>query len=278
MPFTREGAGIMSTVHRHLSFLDSELAARAVARSTFDVRDVLKPGTTIFLQIPPEMLEAQRGLLRCWLASMIRAIGSTGDEREGQVLCLLDEASALNGLAAIEEALVRGRSSGVRLLLAYQSDSQVKAAFRDKPALIYDNCSIQIYLGVTSIETAERLSKSLGEWTQVVTSGGDSETKTYQGAGGIANGNTDQMNRGFNRNWQTQGRALMRPVELLVASREILFALVAGMPPIRARRIKWFADPLFGTASAPKRLSSAAWWALMACAVALIAWGLFGEP
>ena len=55
---------------------------------------------------------------------------------------------------------MRGRSAGVRLLLAYQSDSQIRTAFKDKPTLLYDNCSTQIYLGAaSSYETAERLSK-----------------------------------------------------------------------------------------------------------------------
>ena len=63
---------------------------------------------------------------------------------------------------------MRGRSAGCRLLLAYQSDSQIRTAFKDKPTLLYDNCSTQIYLGAaSSYETAERLSKTLGDWTQV---------------------------------------------------------------------------------------------------------------
>ena len=33
------------------------------------------------------------------------------------------------------------------MLLAYQSDSQVQTAFQDKPTLLYDNCTTQIYLG-----------------------------------------------------------------------------------------------------------------------------------
>jgi type IV secretory pathway TraG/TraD family ATPase VirD4 len=36
MGLTREGAGVLSTVSRHLSFLDSELVAAALAQSTFD--------------------------------------------------------------------------------------------------------------------------------------------------------------------------------------------------------------------------------------------------
>ena len=88
------------------------------------------------------------------------------------------------GLSALEEALVRGRSAGVRLLLAYQSDSQVRAAFKDKPTLLYDNCTTQIYLGASSIETAERISKSLGEWTQVLEGYGENDSRSWSlGAG-----------------------------------------------------------------------------------------------
>ena len=144
---------MLSTVTRHLAFLDSEQVARSVARSTFDPAVLLKPGTTLFLQIPPDQLEAQKGLLRCWISTLVRMIGAAGNERAGEVLFLVDEASALGSLSALEEALVRGRSAGVRMLVAYQSDSQVQAAFKDKPTLLYDNCTTQIYLGASSIET-----------------------------------------------------------------------------------------------------------------------------
>lgn len=276
MPFTREGASVLSTVQRHLSFLDSALVAASVARSTFKVRDLLKPGTTLFLQIPPDQLEAQRGLLRCWLSTLIRAIGREGNERSAEVLCLLDEASALGGLSAVEEALVRGRSAGVRLLLAYQSDSQVKAAFKDKPTLIYDNCSVQLYLGATSIESAERLSRSLGEWTQVVESASEQESKGRQGGGFDAPGTSTQTSWGWNwnRSWQPQARALLRPEEILTQSRDYLIALVAGLPPILARRIKWYADPLLAAAAGQR--PPWLWWLLLAGALLLLLWAVLG--
>ena len=169
---------------------------------------------------------------------------------------------------------MRGRSSGVRLLLAYQSDSQVKAAFKDKPTLIHDNCSTQIYLGASSIETAERLSKSLGEWTQVVESGGDSDSKSHQVGPLDSHGTGGQTTWGRSRNWQSQACALMRPEELLVMSGEYLIALIGGMPPIKARRVKWYSDPLFGTTSASHGLRSLWWWVCAGSALALIAWGL----
>jgi type IV secretion system protein VirD4 len=239
---TKEGAGVLSTVGRHLSFLDSELVEKSTARSTFDPACLLRPGTTLFLQIPPSQLEAQRGLLRCWISTLVRTIGAAGDERAGEVLFLLDEASALGSLFAVEEALVRGRSAGVRMLLAYQSDSQVRAAFKDKLTLLYDNCATQIYLGPAgSIETAERISKSLGDYTQVLEGYGENASRSWN-EGGYAANHGAQINRGNSLNYSVNGRALLRPEEVLGLSDEYLIAFQRGMAPILAKRIKYYEE------------------------------------
>jgi type IV secretion system protein VirD4 len=282
---SKEGAGVLSTVARNLSFLDSELVARSVARSTFDPTVLLRPGTTLFLQIPPDQLEAQRGLLRCWISTLVRLIGSAGDERSSEVLLLIDEASALGSLSALEEALVRGRSAGLRILLSYQSDSQVQAAFKDKPTLLYDNCSIQLYLGASSIETAERISKSLGDWTQLLEGFGENVTRSQtHGACGPDQG--IQVSQSTSFNYSVNGRPLLRPDEILTLSDQYLIAFLRGMPPILARRILWYRDPDFKSAAATVRAVpviesaaarsrvSAALWALLLTAVAFVAWRL----
>lgn len=251
---TKEGAGVLSTVTRHLSFLDSDLVAKAVASSTFRPADLKKPGLTLFLQIPPDQLEAQQGLLRCWVSTLVRVIGAVGSERDGETLFLLDEASALGSLPALEEALVRGRSAGVRLLLAYQSDSQVTAAFKGKPTLLYDNCSTQIYLGAaSSYESAERLSKSIGDWTQVVESYGENNSWSWQS--GQQGG---QASQGNTLNFSVAGRALLRPEEILTLDNDCMIVLQRGVAPILAERVKWFADPEFNTAL-PKRRKPSLW-------------------
>lgn len=276
---SKEGAGVLSTVARHLGFLDSELVARSLARSTFDAACLLKPGTTLFLQIPPDQLEAQKGLLRCWVSTLVRMIGATGNERAGEVLLLLDEASALGSLSAVEEALVRGRSAGVRMLLAYQSDSQVQAAFKDKPALLYDNCTTQIYLGASSIETAERISKSLGERTQLLEGYGENAGRSWNDGG--TGGQSQQANRGNNFNYSVNARALLKPDEILRLSDDLLIALVRGMRPILARRIKWYQDPAFTTATGGVKTATdvrrVVWWGMVATATALVLWGLMGR-
>lgn len=242
---------MLSTVTRHLSFLDSELVAKAVATSTFDVASVRRPGTTVFLQIPQDQLEAQSGLLRCWLSTFVRVLGAVGNEKDGEVLFLLDEASALGSLPALEEALVRGRSAGVRLLLAYQSDTQVRTAFKGKPTLLYDNCSTQIFLGAAgNYESAEWLSKSLGDWTQVVESYGENESDSCQQGG--ESPQSRQTSRGTSRNYSVGGRALLRPEEILTLSNDCVIVLLRGVAPILAERVKWYQDRAFNPA-APRR-------------------------
>jgi type IV secretion system protein VirD4 len=168
---------------------------------------------------------------------------------------------------------VRGRSSGVRLLLAYQSDSQVTAAFKDKPTLLYDNCSTKIYLAASSVETSERISKSLGDWTQVVESASESTSRQYGQQEQIGAG--PQMTRNWSQSWQPQARALLRPEEILTMSRELMIVLIDGMPPVLARRIRYFADPLFGTARVPG--PPPWWWLVLAGALALVAWAVCGS-
>jgi type IV secretion system protein VirD4 len=252
--FTKEGAGVLGSVTRHLSFLDSELVAKSVASSTFDPSALRQRGVTLYIQIGSDLLEAQKGLLRCWTTALVRVIGASGDEREGEVLFLMDEASALGSLPALEEALVRGRSAGVRMVLAYQSDSQIKAAFKDKPNLIYDNSGTQIFLGAaSSYETAERLSKTLGDWTQVVEQYGENQSGSWQTGASQSGG---QMSRGSSMTYSETGRALARPEELLTLNNDYVIVLERGMAPILAQRVKWYQDPEFNSSVAKKREST----------------------
>jgi type IV secretion system protein VirD4 len=243
---TREGTGVLNTIGRHLSFLDSPTIANALRKSTFRVEELLVPGNVCFASIPGDQLEAQRGLIRCIISTFIRVIGSSGHEEDGEVLFLLDEASALgSGLNAIKEALVRGRSAGVRVLLAYQSVSQVEAAFPQEKTLIQDNVSAQIWLlPPGSYETAERISKMCGDYTQWVAGDGTNEGWSYS-SNGKGEGSSSRSG-GSSVNYSQQPRALLRPEEILCADPDLLIANTRGLPgPVLCERIKYYEDPFF---------------------------------
>lgn len=186
---------------------------------------------------------------------------------------LIDEASALgDSLPAIEEALVRGRSAGVRMLLAYQSDSQVTAAFKDKPTLLYDNCATQIYLGASGYETAERISKNLGDWTQVVEGYSANESRSWQD---MQPGT--QTSRGSSQNYSQGGRALRRPEEILTQSDDDVIVFQRSMAPILARRVKWYEDPDFNPAAPKPRKRPDLWWVVVALIAILFIWVFSGK-
>lgn len=245
--YTKEGAGVMSTVTRNLTFLDSERVGECVSETTFDVSALMMGRLTIYLHIPPHMLEAWKGLLRLWVGSFVRLIGRTASEVSSETLFLLDEASALSGLTEVEEALVRGRSAGVRLVLVYQSDDQARAAFVGKPTLIHDNCDTQIYLGASSIETAKRISESIGNYTEEVIT---QSTNYSTSAGTTASSASSSQGGGMNSAYIQ--RALIDPSEILRLGNHLLILLHRGLPaPILARRIRWFEDPAFVKTAKP---------------------------
>lgn len=264
MGLTREGFSVVSTVARHLSFLDSDAVSKFVAKSSFEVTELLK-GLTVYVHIPPDQLEAQKGLLRCLTSTFIRVLGAVGDENKNEMLFMIDEASALGSLAALKEALVRGRSAGIRVVLAYQSNAQVEAAFKDEETLLYDNCSTHIYLGAASYETAERISLSLGEYTEIVQGCGENQGRSTQD-----NRIESSSSRGSSVEYSQTGRRLMKPEEILSMSTDYLIAFVRGMAPILAKRVKWYEEPEF--TGVKRRRKKWMWFALAAVAVGVLIW------
>ena len=66
----RELGSVLTTVTRHLTFLDTVAIADSTKTSSFDPADLLKGrGLTIYMVLPPQHIRAQMGLLRLWVGS-----------------------------------------------------------------------------------------------------------------------------------------------------------------------------------------------------------------
>ena len=85
---------------------------------------------------------------------------------------LLDEAGTClgGGMPAIEQSLVIGRSYGIRLMMFYQSLSQLKGVFKGegKDSLVLDNCD-QVYFAAQGAN-AKAISDRTGNYTETATS------------------------------------------------------------------------------------------------------------
>ncbi len=100
-------------------------------------------------------------------------------------------------------------------------------------------------------------------------------TSRSSSEGGGAPGQGQQLSRGNSFNYSVSGRALLRPDEILTLSDSYLMAFLRGVPPILARRIKWYKDPAFKSAAAVRRRPVMVW-GLLAAGVALVAWAAVG--
>jgi type IV secretion system protein VirD4 len=239
----KEFAGVVSTANTHSNFLDSELVAAMINRSTFSADVLLRPGTTIYFILPVEQLDAQRNLLRLVVSTLLRHVMQYGVKNGGEVLWLLDEASLLSELDALSQALVLGRGRGIKLYMFWQTLEQSQVAFRGRLNLVSDNSDAKMFFGVNSFSTAELVSKSLGNTTILTES--TNESKSVSMSQGYGSPSQNQTSWTTGRNFAEQGRALVFAEEVMRTSGELLIAFVKGVPPILARRIKYFSDPLF---------------------------------
>ncbi len=69
----KERGSVMTTNHRHLSFLDTLAIAASTKSSTFDPGKLRTGKMTVYLILPPEHMRAQSPLLRMWIGSLLRA-------------------------------------------------------------------------------------------------------------------------------------------------------------------------------------------------------------
>jgi type IV secretion system protein VirD4 len=88
---------------------------------------------------------------------------------QGIPICLfLDEAANIGKLPDLETEIAVLRGRDVSCVLGLQSYSQLEAIYgREKSQVILDNCTTKIILSGTDAETAERISRMLGERTLV---------------------------------------------------------------------------------------------------------------
>ena len=150
---------------------------------------------------------------------------------------LIDEAASLGPMECIDDAIDKYRGYGIRMQLYYQSLGQLKTCFpKDQGQVLISNAS-QIYMGMNDYETADQVSRRLGEQTITVESGGFSRgTSINKGRGHSGASHSSNMNR----NWNQVARRLAKPEELLTLDERLAITFVQGMRPILTRLDRYY--------------------------------------
>jgi type IV secretion system protein VirD4 len=219
-------ASVTAVVHSHTAFLDAIPLLRGTARNSFDPTGLLRGNTTVYFVTKPERVQPQ--LLRLVVGSLIRLVVKGGlSDRRVQVVC--EEAASLSHMDAIDAAVERYRGYGIRLLLIYQNIGQLRRCFPDGGEQNLLGNVTQVFFGVNDPQTADYVTNRLGDWTQVITSGGTSSgASTSNSPGG---GNTSYSHNS-NSNWQQGGRKLLQASEIMNLDQRIAITFHPGVRPI----------------------------------------------
>ena len=205
----KELASSMTTTNRFFRWFDTPSAAEGTAKSDFDPRRLLEGKMTVYCVVPPEHVTAQMGQLRLWIDAMRRVCVTGGLGNRHDVHFVLDETSSLGHLKVLEDAIDKFRKYRVKLQFYYQTFAQLKKCWPGGQEGNLLGNTTQVFLNIhDDPEAAKYCSERLGEWTQVVSSGGRGSGTSHQTS---AQGGSSGSSTNASDNWQLAARKLLQP-------------------------------------------------------------------
>jgi type IV secretion system protein VirD4 len=228
-----ERSGVLSTAMSFLGLYRDPVVAEVTSRCDWHIADLVGGGrpTTLYLVIPPSDINRTKPLIRLLLNQIGRRLTEDINARvdRHRLLLMLDEFPALGRLDFFESALAFMAGYGLKGFLIAQSLNQIEKAYGPNNSIL-DNCHVRVSFATNDERTAKRVSDALGTATEM------RAMKNYAGhrlspwLGHLMVSRSETA------------RPLLTPGEVmqLPPSDEIL--MLAGTPPIRARKARYFED------------------------------------
>ena len=136
------------------------------------------------------------------------------------VRCLLDEFSNIGKIPKFEKLIATIRSREISASIILQSQSQLKAIYKDNMDTILDNCDSYLFLGGTSKTTLKDLVEKLGKET--INLYNTSENRGREKTSGLS--------------YQTLGRELLSLDEIAVMPRDECILQINGVRPFHSKK------------------------------------------
>jgi type IV secretion system protein VirD4 len=158
-------AGFHRSATRDTDWLGDPAYVKMVSGSAFRAADILDGTTDVFIAIPLIALEANSAPARCIMGSLMNAVyNAKGNFPAGRVLFEIEEAKRVGRMNILAVARDVGREFGITMNLVYQSPGQMEEDWgRDGKQTWYDSAR-RSYSAINSVETAEEVVRSLGEY------------------------------------------------------------------------------------------------------------------
>jgi type IV secretion system protein VirD4 len=231
-----ERSGVLSTAMSFLGLYRDPVVAKVTSRCDWRIADLVdgKQPATLYLVVPPSDISRTKPLIRLVLNQIGRRLTEDLQARDGRhrLLLMLDEFPALGRLDFFESALAFMAGYGIKGFLIAQSLNQIEKAYGPNNAIL-DNCHVRVSFATNDERTAKRVSDALGTATEM------RAMKNYAGhrlspwLGHLMVSRSETA------------RQLLTPGEIMQLPPEDEIVMIAGTPPIRAKKARYFTDQRF---------------------------------
>jgi type IV secretion system protein VirD4 len=231
-----ERSGVLSTAMSFLGLYRDPVVAEVTRRCDWRIVDLVEcpDPVTLYLVVPPSDINRTKPLIRLILNQIGRRLTENLDGQHGRhrLLLMLDEFPALGRLDFFESALAFMAGYGLKCFLIAQSLNQIEKAYGPNNSIL-DNCHVRVSFATNDERTAKRVSDALGTATEL------RAMKNYAGHRLSPWLGHLMVSR------QETARPLLTPGEVMQLPPTDEIVMVAGTPPIRAKKARYFEDPQF---------------------------------
>jgi type IV secretion system protein VirD4 len=233
-----ERSGVLSTAMSFLGLYRDPTVAAVTAASDWRIADLVegKHPVSLYLVVPPSDISRTKPLIRLVLNQIGRRLTehlhAEGNGKRHGLLMMLDEFPALGRLDFFETSLAFLAGYGVRAFLIAQSLNQIEKAYGEHNAIL-DNCHVRVAFATNDERTAKRISDALGTATE------QRAMRNYAGHRLAPRLAHVMVSR------QETARALLTPGEVMQLPPSDELVLVAGHPPVRAKKLRYYEDRAF---------------------------------
>jgi len=228
-----ERSGVLSTAMSFLGLYRDPVVAKVTRCCDWHIRDLVEDQrpTTLYLVVPPSDISRTKPLVRLILNQIGRRLTEELQTkgRRHRLLLMLDEFPALGRLDFFESALAFMAGYGLKSFLIAQSLNQIERAYGPNNAIL-DNCHVRVSFATNDERTARRVSDALGTATEL------RAMKNYAGHRLSPWLGHLMVSR------QETARPLLTPGEVMQLPSEDELVLISGVPPIRAKKARYFED------------------------------------
>ncbi|MEE3502903.1 conjugal transfer protein TraG [Acidiphilium acidophilum] len=249
-----ERSGVLSTAMSFLGLYRDPVVAKVTSHSDWRIADLasVERPVSLYLVVPPSDISRTKPLIRLVLNQIGRRLTETLDDpvrraagpNATRLLLMLDEFPALGRLDFFESTLAFMAGYGIRAFLIAQSLNQIQKAYGEHDAIL-DNCHVRVCFATNDERTAKRVSEALGTATEL------RAMKNYAGHRLAPWLSHLMVSR------QETARPLLTPGEVMQLPPTDEIVMIAGLPPIRAKKLRYYEDSFFRDRMLPTPMLSA---------------------